>query len=164
VSEPAPAAPAHEPVPYSVKNAKAQIREGPSTKASVLARLGKGEKVTGIDEKDGWVQVKLKDTHVGWIRKELLVKDAPCPADRPPGVLTQPPLRISDGTGPKGRVVVEGSVDLSGKVMAVKVTENPSGSAELADKARSELLMMTFTPAVKNCKLVPFTYVYARNF
>jgi uncharacterized protein YgiM (DUF1202 family) len=162
--EPAPAAPGSEPVPYFVKNAKTQLREGPSTKSSVLARLGKAEKVTGIEEKDGWVLVKLKDTRVGWIRKDLLVKDAPCPADRPPVVLTQPPLRISDGTGPKGRVVVEGAVDVSGKVTAVKVTENPSGSAELADRAKSELLLMTFTPGLKNCKIVPFTYVYARNF
>ena len=166
--EPAPeAAPAPapaEPIPYVVKSAKTQLREGPSTKASVLARLGKGEKVTGVEEKEGWVLVKLRDTRVGWIRKDLLVKDAPCPADRPPVVLTQPPIRISDGTGPKGRVVVEGSVDAGGKVTAVKVTENPSGSPELADRAKSELLLMTFTPAVKNCRVVPFTYVYARNF
>jgi len=162
--EPAPAATPAEPVPYVVKKAKTQLREGPSTKASVLARLGKGEKVTGIDEKEGWVRVKLRDTRVGWIRKDLLANNAPCPADRPPVVLTQPPLRISDGTGPKGRVVVEGSVDVSGRVTSVKVTENPSGSAELANKATSELMLMTFTPAVRNCRTVPFTYVYARSF
>ena len=50
--EPAPeAAPAPapaEPIPYVVKSAMTQLREGPSTKASVLARLGKGEKVTGV--------------------------------------------------------------------------------------------------------------------
>jgi TonB family protein len=74
------------------------------------------------------------------------------------------PLRISDGTPAKGRVVVEGSVDPSGKVTAVKVTENSSGSPELAEAAKSELMLMTFTPAVKNCRTVPFTYVYARNF
>ncbi len=162
--EPAPAAAPAEPVPYVVKNSKTQLRESPSTKTSVLARLGKGEKVTGIEERDGWVLVKLKDTRVGWIRRDLLAKNAPCPADRPPVVLTQPPLRIEGGTGPKGRVVVEGSVDARGKVTAVTVTENPSGSPELAEKATSELMRMTFTPAVKNCRVVPFTYVYARNF
>jgi TonB family protein len=163
-AETATAATPAEPVSYVVRSARTQLREAPSTKSSVVAKLGKGEKVEGIDEKDGWVRVKLKDSGVGWIRKDLLLKDVPCPADRPPVVLTQPPIRITDGPGSKGRVVVEGTVDVHGKVTSVKVAENPSGSAELADRATSELMSMSFTPAVKNCRTVSFTYVYARTF
>ena len=75
-SEPAPAAPAERPT-YIVKSDKTQLRDDPTTKSMVLGRLSKNTRVTGMKEKDGWVFVRLPDNRVGWIRGDLLRKEAP---------------------------------------------------------------------------------------
>jgi len=74
--KPAPAAPTERPT-YIVKADKTQLRDDPTTKAAVLARLSKNTRVTGMKEKDGWVFVRLEDNRVGWIRADLLRREAP---------------------------------------------------------------------------------------
>jgi len=73
---PAPHAPDLRPT-WVVKSDKTQLREEPSTKSAVLGRLAKNTRVTGMEEKDGWVFVRLPDNRVGWIRADLLRKDGP---------------------------------------------------------------------------------------
>ncbi len=74
--EPAPAAPAERPT-YVVKSDRTQLRDDPTTKSAVLGRLAKNTRVIGMDEKDGWIFVRLEDNRVGWIRADLLRKEAP---------------------------------------------------------------------------------------
>ncbi|HQR46597.1 MAG TPA: SH3 domain-containing protein, partial [Thermoanaerobaculia bacterium] len=73
---PAPHAPDERPT-YVVKNDKTQLRDEPTTKSAVLGRLAKSTRVTGLEEKDGWVFVRLPDNRVGWIRADLLRKEGP---------------------------------------------------------------------------------------
>jgi uncharacterized protein YgiM (DUF1202 family) len=73
---PAPAAPSERPT-YIVKSDKTQLRDDPTTKSPVLARLPKNTRVTGMKEKDGWIFVRLQDNRVGWIRADLLRREAP---------------------------------------------------------------------------------------
>ena len=140
-----------------------------STKAGTVAKLKKGERLTGYEEKDGWLRVKLKDTRAGWIRKDLLRKDDGCLPDRREVLLTPPMLRMSDGagaagTGPKGKVVVEAEIDENGRVRAVRVVTNETGSAERAEMAKTEVQGVSFQPPVKKCRITGFTYVYTRTF
>ena len=74
--EPAPSAPAERPT-YIVKSDKTQLRDDPTTKSIVLGRLAKGTRVTGMNEKDGWIFVRLEDKRVGWIRADLLRRESP---------------------------------------------------------------------------------------
>jgi len=85
---PAPAAAAEAdlaPAPHApdtratwvVKGDKTQLRDDPSTKSLVLGRLAKNTRVIGLEERDGWVFVRLPDNRVGWIRSDLLRKEGP---------------------------------------------------------------------------------------
>lgn len=171
--EPAPAAP--EPVPetprpetsWIVAAKSANVREEASTNSGTVARLKKGDRLAGLEEKDGWLHVRLKDTRAGWIRKDLLKKDEACLADRRELLLMPPMLHMSDSSGAagaKGKVVVEADVDDKGDVIAVRVVKNETGSLERAELAKSEVKSVKFQPPVKKCKATGFTYVYTRTF
>jgi hypothetical protein len=146
------------------------IRETASTKAATVARLSKGARLTSFEEKDGWLRVKLPDTRIGWIRKDLLKKDDGCLPDRKEVLLTPPMLHMSEGSGApgtaagKGKIVVEADIDENGKVRSVRVVTNETGSAERAEMAKSEVQGVTFQPPVKKCRVTGFTYVYTRTF
>jgi len=170
---PAPS-PAPEPVPeaapaetaWIVTAKSANVREEASTKAGTVARLKKGDRLTGLEEKDGWLRVKLKDTRAGWIRKDLLRKDDGCLPDRREVLLTPPMLHMSEAGAPgaRGKVVVEADVDDKGEVKAVRVVKNETGSPERAEMAKSEVQGVKFQPPVKKCRVTGFTYVYTRTF
>ena len=178
---PAPPPPAPEPEPVTetapaetswIVTAKtANVRDSASTKAGTVAKLKKGDRLTGYEEKDGWLRVKLKDTRAGWIRKDLLKKDDGCLPDRREVLLTPPMVHMSDGSaaapgsaGAKGKIVVEADIDEQGKVKAVRVVQNDTGSPERAETAKSEVQTVTFQPPVKHCRVTGFTYVYTRTF
>jgi hypothetical protein len=176
-----PPPPAPEPAPEPIAEAPAaetawvvtaktaNVRDSASTKAGTVAKLQKGDRLTGYEEKDGWLRVKLKDTRAGWIRKDLLRKDDGCLPDRREVLLTPPMLHMSDGAGApgtagKGKVVVEADIDENGKVRSVRVVTNETGSPERAEMAKSEVQGVTFQPPVKKCRVTGFTYVYTRTY
>jgi hypothetical protein len=173
--EPAPA-PEPEPAPgaaeisWLVGSKSVNVRETASTKAASVARLSKGARLTSFEEKDGWLHVKLADRRTGWIRKDLLRKDDGCLPDRREVLLTPPMLHMSQGSGApgtagaKGKVVVEADIDESGKVRAVRVVTNETGSSERAEMAKTEVQGVSFQPPVKKCRVTGFTYVYTRTF
>lgn len=140
------------------------LREEASAKSAALGRLKKGEKVVLVEERGGWVRVKLPDSRIGWVDARYVRKGAePCLPDRQPSVLSDPLFRMST-EGPHGRVVVEGEVGTDGSVKRTRVVSNASGSADLSARAESELKQMKFVAPVKSCRVQPFTYTYARNF
>ena len=171
--EPAPASePAPPPVDVSwlVTSKSVNVRETASTKAASVARLSKGARLTSFEERDGWLHVKLADTRMGWIRKDLLRKDDGCLPDRREVLLTPPMLHMSEGSGasgaagPKGKIVVEAEINEKGNVRSVRVVQNETGSPERAEMAKSEVQTVTFRPPVKRCRFTGFTYVYTRTF
>ena len=50
-----------------------------------------------------------------------------------------------------------------GKVKAVRVVQNDTGSPERAEMAKSEVQGISFQPPVKRCRVTGFTYVYTRT-
>ena len=176
-SAPPPPPPAPEPVPAAepapapavvevswIVTKSANVRENPSTKAATVAKLNKGARLTAFDEKDGWLRVKLPDTRIGWIRKDLVRKDDGCLPDRKEVLLEPPMLRMSDAPGAKGKVVAEADIDENGNVKAVRVVTNETGSAERAEAVKAEVQTVKFRPPVRHCKVSGFTYVYSRTF
>jgi SH3-like domain-containing protein len=166
--EPAPAAepaPAPQVTELSWLAAKSvNVREGPSTKAATVAKLGKGARLTSFEEQDGWLHVKVPDSRTGWIRKDLLRRDDGCLPDRKEALLEPPMVHVSDAPGPKGKVVVEADIDESGSVKAVRVVTNETGSVERAESVKSEVKTVKFQPPVRKCRVTGFTYVYSRTF
>ena len=166
-SEPAPAA---AEISWLVSAKSVNIRETASTKGATVARLSKGARLISFEEKDGWLRVKLPDTRIGWIRKDLLKRDDGCLPDRKEVLLTPPMLHMSEGSGApgtagsKGKIVVEADIDESGRVRSVRVVQNETGSPERAEMAKSEVQGVTFQPPVKKCRVTGFTYVYTRTF
>ena len=112
--------------------------------------------------------MKLPDTRIGWIRKDLLRKDDGCLPDRKEVLLDAADAahvgRSGRAGGPKGKVVVEADIDENGNVKAVRVVTNETGSAERAEMAKSEVQGVKFQPPVKKCRVTGFTYVYTRTF
>jgi len=168
-AEPAPAPPPSE-VSWLVTSRPANVRESASAKATTVARLSRGARLTSFEEKDGWLHVKLADTRTGWIRKNLLRKDDGCLPDRREVLLTPPMLHMSEGSGasgaagPKGKIVVEAEINEKGNVRSVRVVQNETGSPERAEMAKSEVQSVTFQPPVEKCRVTGFTYVYTRTF
>ena len=165
-SEPAPPpAPAAKPAEVSwIVPRTVNVRETPSTKAATVAKATKGTRLTSFEEKEGWVRVRLPDTRIGWVRKDLLRKDDGCLPDRREVMLEPPMLRMSDAPGPKGKVVVEADIDESGAVKTVRVVTNETGSEERAEAVKAEVRTVKFQPPVRKCRVSGFTYVYSRTF
>jgi SH3-like domain-containing protein len=161
-AEPAPAPQAAEISWLAPKTVN--VRESASTKATTLATLKKGARVTSFEEKDGWLHVKLADKRIGWVRKDLLKKDDGCLPDRKEVLIEPPMLRVTDAPGPKGKVVVEADVDETGSVKAVRVVTNETGSDERAESVKAEVKTVKFQPPVRHCKVSGFTYVYSKTF
>jgi SH3-like domain-containing protein len=161
----APAAPAAaEAIPLTVASRVLNLREEPSAKSAALGQLKKGDKVLLVEERGGWARIKLSDTRVGWVDARYVRKgDAPCLADRPFSVASEPPFRMS-ADGPHGRVVVEGEVGADGAVKKTRVVSNTSGNADLAARAEGELRQMKFVAPIRNCRAQPFFYTYGRSF
>jgi hypothetical protein len=161
---PVPTPPPAELVSLTVTSRVLNLREEPSPKAAALGQLKKGDKVGLLEERGAWARVKLPDSHVGWVDARYVRKGSePCLPDRSVAILVEPPFRM-DTRGPHGRVVVEGDVDTGGKVGKTRVISNETGSAEIAASAEAELKQMKFLSPVKNCKVRPFVYTYARSY
>jgi hypothetical protein len=181
-SAPPPPAPAPERVPaetpekpsdttstgavYVVAAKTANLRKSPAASSAALGRLKKGDRMTFLDEKVGWLRVKLANAQIGWVRRDLVKKDDGCLADRRELLLLPPMLHMSEAGAPgaRGKVVVEADVDERGDVKAVRVVTNETGSPERAEMAKSEVLGVKFQPPVKKCRATGFTYVYTRTF
>ncbi len=152
---------------YLVSAKRANLRGAPSASSATLGRLKKGDRITFLEEKDGWLRVKMANAQVGWVRHDLVRKDDGCLPDRREVLLTPPMVRMSDGSGaqgPKGKVVVEADIDKTGAVKAVRVVANETGSPERAETAKQEVQGVRFQPPVKRCRVTGFTYVYTRTF
>lgn len=64
-----------------IKGEGAKLYQAPSTDATVLSDLKKGEEVTLVEVKDQWAKVKTKGGAEGWVERKLLaVKPPPGPA------------------------------------------------------------------------------------
>jgi len=55
-----------------ITNSRVNIRRGPGTSYEVMTRLEENTPVTVIGEQGNWYRIKLPDSRIGWIRKDLV--------------------------------------------------------------------------------------------
>ncbi|MBM4305440.1 MAG: SH3 domain-containing protein [Deltaproteobacteria bacterium] len=69
-----------------VARSSVNLRKGPSMKGRITRVLKKGTKLIVLEEKEGWLHVRLKDGAEGWIAKSMTTERAqPSPAAPPKG-------------------------------------------------------------------------------
>ncbi|HUO85391.1 MAG TPA: SH3 domain-containing protein [Thermoanaerobaculia bacterium] len=139
------------------------VRVDPTTSSEKIASLRRGERVGLIREEDGWSRVRLASGHSGWVSSQYVRPDSRCEADRDFTFVVPPVPSFSD-SGAHGIVVVEATVDVKGEVTSVKTVSNTTGATELAALTEREIRQTRFSPPVRNCRRIPFIYVYKRTF
>jgi len=165
IVEAPPAPPPPPPVPVGrVTGSSLNVRREPTTRAAVVGKARRGERLEVLAEQGDWLQVRLSGGSDGWVASRYVTRDEPCLADKPTAEVVDTPMLSFVEGGPKGTVTVEGDVDPTGKVVRTRVTANTTGDQTAAAVAESELTRMRFSPPVRRCKPVRFIYVYQRTF
>ena len=161
---PAPA-PAPPPAPVvKVTGSSLNVRREPSTRAAVVGKAKRGERLEVLAEQGDWMHVRQTGGSEGWVAARYVARDEPCLPDKATAeVIDTPILSFVEGA-PRGTVTVEGEVDAAGKVVKTTVMANSTGSDAAAIVAASELERMRFSPPVRRCRPVRFIYVYSRSF
>lgn len=159
--EPPPAPP---PEVVRVTGSTLNVRRDATTRAAVVTRVKRGERLVVLERKGGWVRVLLPNGGSGWVSARYVRSESPCPADKAEAeLLSDVPLSFSEG-GSIGTVVVEANVDATGSVVSTRVVSDTTGIPELAQRAESEARTLKFSPPVRDCHPVPFVYTYTRYF
>ena len=158
-----PPAPQAAPVVLRVIPSSLNMRADATTRAKVVKRLRRGDRVTLVEERGDWLAARAADGTQGWVASRFLSRETPCEPDREAEVLDQPPLSFSQ-EGPHGLVVIEATVRPDGTIAGTRVIQNTSGSPELEQRAETELEAMRFQVPIRHCKPVGFTYELRRNY
>jgi hypothetical protein len=127
------------------------VRAEPSTTASSIAQVRKGDRLTLIAAGDEWMKVQMRRTSSG------------CPPDRNYSFASTPTPGFVEN-GPHGVVTVEANVDSNGVVRSTKVISNTTGDESLAVIAEREIAKSRFVPPVRNCAQKAFIFTYKRSF
>ncbi len=147
-----------------VTGSRLNVRRAPAVTAATVTRVRRGERLAVLGRDGDWLRVALAGGGEGWVSARYVRSDAPCPADKPGAeLLSDPPLSFRDGAS-AGRVVIEATVDSSGRVAATKVVADSTGAPELVKRAEDEARALKFSPPVRDCRALPFVYTYTRNF
>ena len=162
VVEPAPAAPAPASIEtLTVTAGRLNVRQTPSKQASIVAKVRQGARLEKLGEQGAWIQVR-SEGFSGWVMAQYVRSERLCPPDREMEILDEPPAVFGEAT--RGKVVLEAWVDETGTIQSVKVAENTTGESAFAGLAEEDLRKFKFSPPVKRCKPVGFTYIYTRRF
>lgn len=161
VVEPAPAPPPAPQETLTVTAGRLNIRQTPSKQAPIVAKVRQGIRLEKLGGQGAWVEVRSGDV-TGWVMAQYVRSEGLCPPDREMEILDEPPAVFGEVS--RGKVVLEALVDESGTIRSVKVTENTTGDQAFAALAEEGLRKFKFSPPVKRCKPVGFTYIYTRSF
>ena len=144
------------------------VRKDPSPNADVVAQVRRGEKLTVIESTQGWVNARLANDQSGWVASKYVSATPPvvrkgCLPDSDFKFATTPTPDLRQ-TDKHGLVVVDATVDTSGKVTATKVVSNGTGDRELATQAEKEIRSARFVAPVRDCAPRTFIFTYKRTF
>jgi TonB family protein len=149
------------------------VRSEPSTDASVVTQVKKGQALDVLRDGESWVNVRLAGGETGWVAARFVASGGTsktrartkggCPPDSDYAFVETPALAFSD-SGAHGMVVVEATVNAKGLVTATKVVANGTGDETLAFLAEREIKGAKFSPPIRNCVPRSFTFTYRRTF
>ena len=146
------------------------VRREPSANADVIAQVRRGDKVSVIESTQGWVNVRLNDDRTGWVSAKHVSATAPvtrtrrgCPPDSDFRFATTPTPDLRP-TEKHGLVVVDATVDVTGKVLSTRIVSNGTDDADLAKQAEREIRSAKFVAPVRDCAPRTFIFTYKRTF
>ena len=146
-----------------VTASRLNVRAAPSTGDTVVTTVRRGQRAELLAVANGWSRIRLSGGEVGWVASRYVREDKKCPADRAFQIVESPMMSFSD-SGAHGAVVVEATVNASGKVTGTKLVRNETGDEALAEIAASEIRRAEFRAPVVNCVSRSFIYTYHRVF
>jgi uncharacterized protein YgiM (DUF1202 family) len=170
---PPPSQPVEEPpaTPQStvyVTASTLNVRRDPSANAEVVAQVRRGEKLTVIASTQGWTNVRLANDQTGWVSTQHVSGSAPrarkgCQPDSDFRFASTPTPDLRP-TDKHGLVIVDATVDVSGKVVSTKIVSNGTGDSDLAQQAEREIRSARFVAPVRDCAPRTFIFTYKRTF
>ena len=149
------------------------VRSEPSTEASIVTQVKKGQTLDVLRQDESWVNVRLAGGETGWVASRFVTsgdtkqktarKKGGCLPDSDYAFVETPALAFSD-SGAHGMVVVEAAVNAKGLVTATKLVSNGTGDDTLAFLAEREIKGAKFSPPIRNCVPRSFIFTYRRTF
>lgn len=131
------------------------VRSEPSTEASIVTQVKKGQTLDVLRQDESWVNVRLAGGETGWVASRFVTsgdtkqktarKKGGCLPDSDYAFVETPALAFSD-SGAHGMVVVEAAVNAKGLVTATKLVSNGTGDETLAFLAEREIKGAKFSP------------------
>jgi SH3-like domain-containing protein len=136
------------------------IHKSPDTASAVVSHQSRGESVSVLAKKDGWLEVRTFDGGSGWARSSDASSKAADPeADSTAVHFRLAPQAVSNPTA-RGELWFEARVNTDGDVVDVKTVSNTTGSTQLEAQNREALLHAKFEPLRDRGKVQAFTYDY----
>ncbi len=160
-----PALPTEEVVTATVRvtASSLNVRDQPTTEGEKIDAVRRGQRLGLVREEDGWSRVRLTDGRLGWVSSRYVRKDTKCPPDQD-FTFNRPPRPAFSDSDAHGVVSVEVTVDARGTVMSTKLLSNTTGDEALGKMTEEEIRSAGFSPPIRNCRPLPFIYVYRRTF
>jgi uncharacterized protein YgiM (DUF1202 family) len=163
------------------------VRAEPSTTATAIAQLRKGERLPLLAAGDEWMKVRLASGEIGWVAKQHVARESgtssassPRPASNAPATrprnprggcepdrnysFIKAPTPSFTENGAHGVVTVEANVDKNGIVQSTRIVANTTGDEALGFIAEREIKGARFAPPVRGCVPKAFIFTYKRSF
>lgn len=78
----------------TVKASVLNVRQGPGLSYETMTQINKGQKITVLNEKNNWYQVRLKNEKVGWVASWLVKNTEISAHSNRIGVINQTPTNV----------------------------------------------------------------------
>jgi uncharacterized protein YgiM (DUF1202 family) len=141
------------------------VRKAPEEGAAVVATYKAGEPVSILSTRGPWAEVRVGDGS-GWIPKSALSASQEAADARGSDTVRfkNPPSPIYSQGRVKGEIVLEGTVNLEGRVTSIRTLRNTTGSKLLEGQNIHEFSKSTFYPLLVNGKPRTFIYEYRISY
>jgi TonB family protein len=154
-----------------VRGADLKVHAKPSDASPVESTYGTSESVSVLSKQGDWVEVRTA-AGSGWAHAADLAtademaqanSNAATGADNTSARFLVPPEPVTQ-PGAHGEVTLEADVNSNGEVVAVRVTQNNTGSESLAQRNIASLQKARFAPIIKRGQRMPFTYEHRVHY
>ncbi|MFN2441248.1 MAG: SH3 domain-containing protein [Thermoanaerobaculia bacterium] len=142
------------------------LRAEPDASSRQVATYLFGETASVLSERDGWAEVRIDFERSGWVPASSLQAESPSAgAVETTGADGSPiprfrimPNPIFSGSGARGEIVLEASVNTAGEIFEVRTLRNTTGNPALEAQNREELRRARFFPLKVGGVAKPFVY------
>ena len=142
------------------------LRAEPNESSAEVATYMYGETASVLAEENGWAEIRIDFERSGWVPASSLQAEPPSsgaveatgPSGSPTPRFRVTPNPIFSGSGARGEIVFEASVNTAGEIFDVRTLRNTTGNPALEAQNREELQRARFFPLDVNGVAKPFVY------